>query len=102
MDANGEPGFLLGISEDITARKEVERKLLQTLESLKNAVNTTIHVMVWAVESRDPYTAGHQLRSASLACAIAAEMALPQDRIEGIQLAASIHDIGKMSIPAEI
>jgi PAS domain S-box-containing protein len=102
MDANGEPGFLLGISEDITARKEVERKLLQTLESLKNAVNTTIHVMVSAVEARDPYTAGHQLRSASLACAIAAEMALPQDRIEGIQLAASIHDIGKMSIPAEI
>ncbi|MCX6559389.1 MAG: PAS domain S-box protein [Candidatus Aminicenantes bacterium] len=102
LSADGEPAFLLGISEDITERKEVERALLRTVESLKKAVNTTIRVMVSAVEARDPYTAGHQIRSAHLACAIAAEMGLPQDKIEGIRLAASIHDIGKMSIPAEI
>jgi len=58
--------------------------------------------MVSAVEARDPYTAGHQLRVASLACAIAEEMGFPQDKIEGIRLAGSIHDIGKLSIPAEI
>ena len=58
--------------------------------------------MVSAVEIRDPYTAGHQLRSAELARAIAAEMGLPQDKIDGIRMAGSIHDIGKFSVPAEI
>jgi HD-GYP domain-containing protein (c-di-GMP phosphodiesterase class II) len=54
------------------------------------------------VETRDPYTSGHQIRSAALACAIAIEMGLPQDKIDGIRMAGSIHDIGKLSIPAEI
>jgi HD-GYP domain-containing protein (c-di-GMP phosphodiesterase class II) len=58
--------------------------------------------MVSAVEMRDPYTAGHQLRSADIACAIATEMGLPQEKIDGIRMAGSIHDIGKLSIPAEI
>jgi len=58
--------------------------------------------MVSAVEARDPYTAGHQTRSADLARAIATEMGLPSEKIEGIRVAGSIHDIGKLSIPAEI
>jgi len=87
---------------DITNRKWAEEKLQNTLESLRNAVGTTIQVMVSAVETRDPYTAGHQIRCADLARAMANEMGLPQDRIDGIRMAGSIHDIGKMSIPAEI
>jgi putative nucleotidyltransferase with HDIG domain len=58
--------------------------------------------MVAAVESRDPYTAGHQIRSADLARAIATEMGLPPEKIDGIRTAGAIHDIGKLSIPAEI
>ncbi|MBW6486433.1 MAG: HD-GYP domain-containing protein [Syntrophobacterales bacterium] len=65
-------------------------------------MNTTIQVMVSAVEARDPYTAGHQIRSADLARAIATEMGLPEEKIQGIRMAGSIHDIGKISIPAEI
>ena len=65
-------------------------------------MNTTIQVMVAAVETRDPYTAGHQIRSANLARAIATEMGLPQEKIDAIRMAGSIHDIGKLSIPAEI
>jgi PAS domain S-box-containing protein/putative nucleotidyltransferase with HDIG domain len=87
---------------DITDRKRAEEQLRQTLESLEKALGATIQVMVSAVESRDPYTAGHQLRSANLSQAIATEMGLPQDRIDGIRMAGSIHDIGKLSIPAEI
>ena len=87
---------------EISERKRAEEKLQQTLESLRKAVGTTIQVMVSAVEVRDPYTAGHQTRSADLAQAIATEMGLPQDIIDGISLAGSIHDIGKLSIPAEI
>jgi putative nucleotidyltransferase with HDIG domain len=58
--------------------------------------------MVSAVEARDPYTAGHQIRSADLARTIATEMRLPQGKIDAIRIAGSIHDIGKLSIPAEI
>jgi len=54
------------------------------------------------VETRDPYTAGHQLKVSELATAIAREMKLTVDRIEGIRIASLIHDIGKVSIPAEI
>ena len=87
---------------DITERKKAEDKLQQTLKSLRKAVGTTIQVLVSAVESRDSYTAGHQSRSADLACAIAMEMGLAQEKIEGILMAGIIHDIGKLSIPAEI
>jgi PAS domain S-box-containing protein len=101
----GKDGIILQIaviSKDITHIKSAEKKLQTTLDSLRRAVNTTIQVMVSAVETRDPYTAGHQIRSADLARAIADEMALTQEKIDGIRIAGSIHDIGKLSIPAEI
>ncbi len=91
-----------GIARDITKRKQAEEQLQHTLENLRKAFGTTVQVMVSAVETRDPYTAGHQTRSADLARAIATEMGLPQDRIDGIRMAGVIHDIGKLSIPAEI
>jgi PAS domain S-box-containing protein/putative nucleotidyltransferase with HDIG domain len=87
---------------DITERKKAEEHLQETLESLRRAFGATIQAMVSAVESRDPYTAGHQIRSADLARAIATEMGLPHEKIDGIRVAGSIHDIGKLSIPAEI
>jgi len=90
------------VVHDIDDLKRAEEKLKDTLEGLRKAVSTTIQVMVSAVEARDPYTAGHQLRVADLARAIATEMGLPQDTIDGIRMAGSIHDIGKLSIPAEI
>jgi len=90
------------ISKDITDIKLAEAKLRDALASLRKSLNTTMQVMVSAVETRDPYTAGHQVRSADLARAIAMEMGLGQEKIEGIRLAGSIHDIGKLSIPAEI
>jgi PAS domain S-box-containing protein len=89
-------------SKDITDIKLSEKQLQNTLESLRRAVGVTIQVLASAVETRDPYTSGHQTRSANLARAIAIEMELPQDKIEGIRMAGSIHDLGKISIPAEI
>ncbi|MBU0651823.1 MAG: HD domain-containing protein [Proteobacteria bacterium] len=83
-------------------RKRSEKQLKETLESLRRAVGATIQVMVSAVEVRDPYTSGHQIRSADLARAIATEMGLPQDKIDAIRMAGSIHDIGKIAVPAEI
>jgi PAS domain S-box-containing protein len=97
-----EKEHFVAIFEVITERKQVQKQLEDTLESLRKAVGTTIQVMVSAVETRDPYTSGHQVRSANLARAIAMEMSLSQDKIDAIRMAGSIHDIGKLSIPAEI
>jgi PAS domain S-box-containing protein len=94
-------GYLVQV-HGITAHKLAEEKLQDTLLSLRKAVNATIQVMVSAVEARDPYTAGHQTRSADLARAIAAEMGLSPEMTEGLRMAGCIHDIGKLSIPAEI
>ncbi|MBN1470372.1 MAG: HD domain-containing protein [Syntrophaceae bacterium] len=94
--------YLLSQTQDITEQKKIEKELQRTLRTLKKAINTTVQVLISALESRDPYTAGHQYRVANLACAIAAEIGMPHDKIEGINMAGIIHDIGKLSIPAEI
>ena len=77
-------------------------ELRETNERLRRTIEGTIHAMTLVVESRDPYTAGHQQHVASLARAIAQELALPEDRTEGLYLAGMIHDLGKIGVPAEI
>jgi PAS domain S-box-containing protein len=101
-DDNLKPQGILTVTRDITERKRAEMELKKTLESLRKAFGATVGVMVSVVEMRDPYTAGHQRRVTDLACAIATETGLAQEKIEGIRMAGSIHDIGKLSIPAEI
>jgi PAS domain S-box-containing protein len=86
----------------VFGRKQGEEQLQYTLEKLRKSMRTTIQVMVSTVEARDPYTSGHQVRAAGLARAIATEMGLSPDKIDGLRMAGSIHDIGKISIPAEI
>jgi PAS domain S-box-containing protein/putative nucleotidyltransferase with HDIG domain len=90
------------IYQDITERKKAEDKLRETLSGLRNALGGIIQVLSAVSEQRDPYTAGHQRRVADLAQAIAQELGLSPDRAEGIRVAGVIHDIGKVSIPAEI
>jgi HD-GYP domain-containing protein (c-di-GMP phosphodiesterase class II) len=90
------------LEKEIEKRTQAEEQLRDTLESLRKSMSAAIQVMVATVEARDPYTAGHQIRSADLARAIATEMGLPREKIEGLRMAGSIHDIGKISIPAEI
>jgi PAS domain S-box-containing protein len=101
-DSSGKPTGLRGIIRDITRRKQQEAELQHTLVNLKKVVDATLQVMVSAVETRDPYTYGHQLRAANLACTIATEMGLSQDKKDGIRMAGSIYDIGKLAIPAQI
>jgi len=99
---DGVPFSVVSVCRDISGRKRAEKEFRRILERLRNAVGVTIQVMVSAVEARDPYTAGHQLRTADLARAIGTGMGLSQDKVDGIRMAGSIHDIGKLSIPAEI
>ena len=92
----------MGILRDITRRKKAEEKLKKSLETLQNTFVKTIDALVSALERRDPYTAGHQKRVAYLVCEIAEEMGLSKGKIEGIRMAGSVHDIGKIQIPTEI
>jgi PAS domain S-box-containing protein/putative nucleotidyltransferase with HDIG domain len=101
----GADGELIGIVEDlkdISILKEAERKLQKSFEKFRRALEGTIHAMSLAIEMRDPYTAGHQKRVTDLAVAIARNLGLSEDKIDGIRMAGLIHDIGKISIPAEI
>lgn len=92
----------LAIITDITEQKRAEKELRESYKKLRKTLDDTVKALASAVEMRDPYTAGHQQRVARLACAIAEEMGLPEDKINGIRMAGAIHDIGKISIPAEI
>jgi putative nucleotidyltransferase with HDIG domain len=71
-------------------------------EILQKSLEQSIRAIADTVDARDPYTAGHQRRVGELAVAIAREMGLPEEKIRGIHLAAAVHDLGKIHIPAEI
>lgn len=101
-DFQGEIVTCLEISTDITERKLMEMERLQHVDRLRKTLGGTIQVVSRAVEMRDPYTAGHQRRAADLARAIATAMGFSSDRTDFVRIACTIHDIGKISVPAEI
>lgn len=80
---------------DVTERNEFITELLASFDAIAGA-------MANVVELRDPYTAGHQRQVADIAVAIARELALPDDVVKGLEVASTLHDIGKMAVPAEI
>ncbi len=86
----------------IIVRKRAEKERSDGYRKLRASLQATIQAMALTVEVRDPCTSGHQRRVANLARAIAAEMGLEQDSVEGIHVAGLIHDLGKISVPAEI
>lgn len=68
----------------------------------RRMLEQTIQAIAFTIEKRDPYTAGHQARVSQLAVAISQKLGLPPDQIDGIRLGGMIHDLGKISVPAEI
>ncbi|OQX89052.1 hypothetical protein B6D60_00025 [candidate division KSB1 bacterium 4484_87] len=90
------------LNVDLTELNETKKDLQQSLNNLKQALDGTIRALTAAVEMRDPYTAGHQMGVAKLACAIARELGLPENQIEGLRVASLLHDIGNLNVPAEI
>ncbi len=102
MIESSHQNYVLSIMHDITERKRNEEELKQSSERLRKAMNGTINSMAYIAEARDPYTAGHQQRVARLATAIAKELNISEEQIEGIRVAGILHDIGKISVPAEI
>lgn len=80
----------------------LEEKVREKTAFIQEMLEATVQAMALTVESRDPYTAGHQERVAQFACDIAKTMGLPQDRIDAIRFAGLLHDIGKIRIPVAI
>ncbi len=91
-----------GLEEIKLKYNQVDRRLKQTYKKLQKFIEGTAHIIMKVVETRDPYSIGHQQKVSKLATAIAREMKLPQDKIEGIRIASLVHDIGKVNLPTEI
>jgi PAS domain S-box-containing protein/putative nucleotidyltransferase with HDIG domain len=87
---------------DITSRKIAESKLIQFQQEHVRNMYEMVDALTKVIVARDAYTYQHQIRVSNLAVAIATEMNLPIYTVEGLKLAALIHDIGKISIPTEI
>jgi len=98
---NGERVIQCNI-RDITERKYIEKQLMEYQHLVSLGMSEVVTVLTAMIEERDPYTAGHQSRVAHLSVAIATELQLLTHNIEGIRLAALVHDIGKFSIPAQV
>jgi len=90
------------LSDEIEVRKKVQENLKLSMNNLRQAFGGIVSVISSMIEARDPYTAGHQTRVADLARSIASQMDIHHKSIEGIRIAATVHDLGKISIPSDI
>jgi PAS domain S-box-containing protein len=101
-DRDGNIIGVIAVNQDITRRKLAEENLEKSLIAVRKNLKDAITTLAKIVEMRDPYTAGHQRRVAALATAIAKEMSLSEDQTDQVQMAAIVHDIGKIYIPSDI
>ena len=91
-----------GIVRDVTKHRRAEEDLQRSFDTLHKTLEDTIDALGFALQTKDPFTAGHQRRVAELSSRIAEEMNYDKDGIRGIRLAALVHDIGKIHVPTEI
>ncbi|HBU69334.1 MAG TPA: two-component system response regulator [Elusimicrobia bacterium] len=88
--------------EEREERRKAEVSLQETVKKLRAMTEGTIQALSITTEIRDPYTAGHQRRVAILASAIAMNMGLDHETVDGILFAGTIHDLGKIKVPSSI
>jgi PAS domain S-box-containing protein len=101
FDESGHISEVVLTIDDITQFRQAEEKIEKSVKQLEKSMEDTIKAMSLVVETRDPYTAGHQGKATRLAIAIAEKLNLSKFLIKGILMAGTIHDIGKIYIPAE-
>jgi PAS domain S-box-containing protein len=99
---DGERPLVGGLMIDVTDQVEAQEEVRRQADQLRRTVEGTVLAMSLVVETRDPYTAGHERRVAELATAIGLEMGMDGAELDGLRLGSLIHDIGKISVPAEI
>jgi PAS domain S-box-containing protein len=100
-----EAKLLQEMADDLTFGVRALRTTIDNIRHetrLRESLEQTIQVISATSEERDSYTAGHQRRVAAICSKISAKLGLPEERIHGLNLAATIHDLGKIGIPSEI
>ncbi|MBI2705808.1 MAG: HD domain-containing protein [Actinobacteria bacterium] len=101
-DTEGRIKKWIGTATDVDEERRARQELSCAEHRYRQLTLATAGAIAASVDARDPYTAGHQRRVAAISAAIGAELHLPDVDIEGIRLAASIHDIGKLGVPLEL
>ena len=101
-DAQGNYRASRGMLLDITEHMRDEVRIANYVRQLESAMEGTLLAVSNMVEQRDPYTAGHERRVGVIAADIAREMGFPDDKCRELQRIGLVHDIGKISVPAEI
>ena len=81
---------------------KIKEELNQSYKKLNEIMEDIVSIITKVAEMRDPYLTGHQKRVSKLATAIAQEMTLTRDKIEGIKFAALVHDVGRFNWPTKI
>lgn len=80
----------------------LEQRLLSSMHEVEERERETLSRLARAIEYRDTGTSAYLERMARLAGLIAEEMGLSEEEVRNIELAAPLHDIGKIAIPDSI
>ncbi len=99
---DGEILGAVGFGQNITEERRAAEALREQIARTERLLFQTVGAMAQAMEARDAYTAGHQDKVAQLAVAIGQRLGLLEDRLRGLDLAAHVHDLGKLAVPTDI
>jgi PAS domain S-box-containing protein len=102
IDKDGRVERIFGATQDVTEWAEAQEALRDREQRLRQALVEVVDALGATVGQRDSYTAGHEHRVALLACRIAERMGWDEARRQELRTAALVHDVGKISVPAEI
>jgi len=102
IGAEGQPNGGVHVVSDVSDLEQARRQLIESVAQKEATIEGVIAAFARATEVRDPYTAGHQRRVSELATAIARVLGLDEGRLEGVRIAAMVHDVGKIIVPAEV
>ncbi len=112
----GVDGALMAYGDHDDAFDDVAMRLMEIMASdlgsaierlrarirLEDSQQASVRMLATTVETRDPYTAGHQARVADLSRRLGRELGMDEDRLVGLHLGAMIHDVGKIAVPREV
>jgi len=102
IDGAGRVSGGVHVVTDVSELKQTERQLLESIRKQQAITDGVIAALARTIEVRDPYTAGHERRVSELATGMARHLELDEESVRGVQVAAMLHDLGKITIPAEI
>ncbi len=101
-DEEGRVVAVFGVARDLTDHKRAQDAVVRSSARLEGVLRSVVQTMGKVIEARDPYTQGHEKGVATIATLIAKELGLREDEVDGVEVAALVHDIGKLTVPAEI